>query len=156
MFELIYNFLNGAEMNEENNINSLLDRRITNSLNAETSEMFSEEVMKRIFLNLEFEKQDKKTFKFAGIISVSVITSMFIVAALISTLIGFGAGDETSAESESFIQNIYNLLSDVSSRIYAAVGLQGTTDSFLYLILISFIILIFFFADKIILGKRNQ
>ncbi len=156
MFELIFNFLNGAEMSKDNNIESLLDQRIKNSLNTETTEMFPDEVMKRIFLNLEFEKEDKKTFKFAGIISVSVIAVMFIIAATISTLIGFGNSDDAVTETDSFIQNIYNFLSNISSHLFSIIGFQGTADSFLYVILISFVVLIFFFADRIILGKRNQ
>jgi hypothetical protein len=156
MFELIYNFLNGAEMNEGNNIDSLLDRRIKDSLDSETSEMFSEEVMKRIYLNLEFQKEDKKTFRFAGIISVSVIAAMFVIAVFISTIAGFSSGDEKTSESGTFIQNIYNFFSDTFLRLFAAIGLQGTTDSLLYIILISFVILIFFFADKLIPGKKNQ
>lgn len=156
MFELIFNFLNGAEMNKENNIESILDQRIKNSLNTETSEMFPDEVMKRIFLNMEFEKEDKKTFKFAGIISALVVAVMFIFAASISTLIGVSSGEDTAAETDSFVQNIYNFLSNASSHLFSMIGIQGTSDSLLYIALISFVILIFFFADRIILGKRNQ
>lgn len=154
MFELNLNFLNGAEMSE-GNIEDFLNNKIRNSLHSETSDMFSEEVMKRIQLSLEFAKEDKKTLKFAGLISAAVVAVMFVLSYFIGLAILKSSG-ENESEGISILRNVFNYLSDFASKILSVIGLSGTGDSLLYLIIITFIILIFIAADKVFLGRRNQ
>jgi hypothetical protein len=153
MFELNLNFLNGAEMSE-GNIEDFLNKRIQGSLQTGTSDEFSDEVMKRIKLSLEFAKEDKKTFKFAGMISIAVIAVMSVLLYFIGSSIVISSGEEESS-GFVFLRNIYTYLSDFATEILSAVGISGTGDSLLYLIIVTFIVLLFIAADKLILGKRN-
>jgi hypothetical protein len=138
----------------EGNIEDFLNKRIQDSLHTGTSDEFSDEVMKRIKLSLEFAKEDKKTFKFAGMISIAVIAVMSILSYFIGSSIVISSGDEESS-GFGFLRNTYTYLSDFAAEILSAVGISGTGDSLLYLIIITFIVLLFIAADKLILGKRN-
>jgi hypothetical protein len=153
MFELNLNFLNGAKMNE-GNIEDFLNKRIQDSLHTGTSDEFSDEVMKRIKLSLEFAKEDKKTFKFAGMISIAVIAVMSVLSYFIGSSIVISSGDEESS-GFGILKSVYTYLSDFAAEILSAIGISGTGDSLLYLIIITFIIILFIAADKLILGKRN-
>jgi len=154
MFELINKSFKGNFMSpENNNLNQYLEGKIKNSLNIETSEMFTDELMKRIHLNLEFAKEDKKFSRFANFLMTGLGAAMFLFIALLGVYI-LEKPDDYSVQISSVFSSVYDFLYQISSRILSSLGLTVMGDNLLYIAIISVIILILLITDKYILQKR--
>jgi hypothetical protein len=154
MFELIFNLFNGDLMKKENNnSDNFLDEQVKASLFKATSDMFPDEVMKRIHLKIEFAREDRKFSRFAKSLIIGFSSSIFLFIALLGVYI-FEKPDENSVILSSVISSAYDFLNRISSQILSTVGFSGTGDNLLYLAVISLIILLLFLTEKLLIHKK--
>jgi hypothetical protein len=138
-------------MTEE--IDKYLESKISNSLLTQTSEKFTDKLMREIELSKEFERQDKKVN-----ISVRYIISGFIILILsfaftISYYFTGQLENENSAISNEY-GNIGNYINGFFSNFFSIFGITFTKEFFLYAIAVMVFIGIFSVADKKIFKRE--
>jgi hypothetical protein len=137
-------------MSEE--INKYIESKITKALNSETSDKFTDKLMREIELSREFERQDKKES-----ISVRFVISGFIILILsfaftISYYLTSQLDKENSA-IESQYGNVGNYIHGFFTKLFSMFGISFTNDYFLYAVAIMILFGIISVADKYIFKR---
>ena len=154
MFELIFNLFNFNGMNKENNnIDKLLETKIKEVLYSNTSDTFSDEVMKRVNISIEFAEEDKKTFRLAKSIVAGIVSSLMIFVSLLIFYF-IKNPEENNPDVNNTITSMYEYISQLSSKILSIFGISGTIESFLIFIIISAIIIFFLVMEKRFLNNK--
>jgi phosphoribosylformylglycinamidine (FGAM) synthase-like enzyme len=143
------------QMPENNkNIESFLDEKFRNSLKDNTSDDFTLELMKRVALQNEFVKEDKKTdkvvkFAIGGFIAVLA----FITFAIGMSLKTGNAKNETSYFNE-VIERISGVIENISVLTMENLGFTFNLQSALILLVVMVCVFIYSFADRTLLKKN--
>ena len=136
------------------NIESFLDEKFRNSLKDNTSDDFTLELMKRVALQNEFVKEDKKTdkvvkFAIGGFIAVLA----FITFAIGMSLKTGNAKNETSYFNE-VIERISGVIENISVLTMENLGFTFNLQSALILLVVMVCVFIYSFADRTLLKKN--
>ena len=136
------------------NIESFLDEKFRNSLKDNTSDDFTLELMKRVALQNEFVKEDKKTdkvVKFA--IGAFIVVLAFITFAIGMSLNTGSAKNETSYFNE-VIERISGVIENISVLTMENLGFTFNLQSALILLVVMVCVFIYSFADRTLLKKN--
>lgn len=141
-------------MNEENkNMDSFLDNKIKNSLLFQTSDEFSDELLKRINLENEFAIEDKKTMKIARFITGGVITFMVFIVLVLGIVLKTNENGKEISYLYITLDKFSGFIEFISMKTIDNLGFSVTPQSLIVFLLALVFILIFSFADKMIFRK---
>ena len=141
-------------MNQENkNIDELLDGKLKSGLFSFTSDAFSDEVMKRVNLSIEFAREDVKTYKLAKLVTAGISAFIFLFVSVILYYLSKNPG-ENNVEGYFSLNSVYEYISRISVKILGILGFTGSLESFLFLILLGVIIILFVISDRRLLKKN--
>lgn len=139
-------------MEKENIINSYIDTKIKNGLYSKTSNSFSEALLDKFRLELQFTSEDKKADNVFKVMFVTLITT---IVAITSVVIYSVYSGDTGAVSESpitsrFLETYYSLSFDLKE----VLSLPSELNLLLILPLIALIFIGFNVLDKKYLRKN--
>lgn len=141
------------EANQNKNFDSFLDDKIKQTLGTGTSDGFTFEMMKRVKLEMEFEKEDVKTYKMAKYIIGGFVFLLFAFVLMFSLSL---SGNEESKDA-GIVNGIIERFSDSieSISVFTATNLGFAFDfqTGVIFLLIMICVFLFSFADRIIFRK---
>jgi hypothetical protein len=139
--------------NQNRNLNSFLDDSIKQSLKFGTSDSFTLEMMKRIQIEKEFEKEDVKTYRMAKYIIGGFVSLMFAFVFMFSFLISSNGQSRDSGIVNGVIDKFTDSIESIS--IFTAKNLGFTFDfqTGIVIMLVMICVFLFSFADRMIFKK---
>lgn len=138
---------------DSRNIDSIIDEKLKHSLIHNTSDGFSDELVKRINLEKEFAMQDVKTSKIAKLILGGFISFLVFISVILGLLL---KSHETAGDTNiigSFINKFSGFVENFSTSTFFNLGFTFSQQSLIILLLVMVFIFIFSFADKILFRK---
>ncbi len=154
-FSGIFNGMTG----DGKNIDSFINDQIGNSLNAVPSQMFEEELLKRISIENEFRKQDVKTDKIAKSFVVSGIIA-FLVIVVLAGLILNKSGAESDSTMVNALDRFTSVIETVSFQLTSIMGFSIGSQSASILLVLLVSIFLYTAADRFVFrkstGKQNH
>lgn len=149
-FNSIFNPMNEGE---KRNFDSYLDKLMSKSLSETVSGEFTAELLKRIEIEKEFVREDKKTSR----IVTSVIGVFVVMLALITGAFSFAISRNETGKDAGFFNDLVDRFSgaveSVSIFISNNLGFALNSQTAIILVLIMVCVFLFSFADKIIFKK---
>jgi len=139
-------------MNETNNINEFLDNSMKSTMLEKTSDDFTAKLMLEIELAREFQKEDKKTFRFLNLVVIGIIGAIVSSGVILAVLLG-NQVEENNPATEGMLSTVYNFINGISYKLFSMVGLKLSGDAVIYVFAIGFVIVLFSVLDKIVLKR---
>ena len=138
-----------------NNIDSIIETRIKNSLSETTSERFSENVMKRIKLQEQFKKEDTVVFSYVRTTTAFILSAISIIIGI--AIFAFSKNDELADEQySSDITMIFSKIGEGIINILFSVGITPKPEIFIYLTILLLLIITITFGEKLIFAKKSR
>lgn len=139
--------------NQNKNFDSFLDDRIKQSLGYSTSDGFTFELMKRVQLEKEFQKEDVKTYRMAKYIIGGLVSLLISFVIMFSFII---SGNEDRKDA-GIVSGIIDRFSDTieSISVFTATNLGFAFDfqTGIIFLLVMICVFLFSFADRIIFKR---
>lgn len=135
------------------NIDSYLDEKISLSLISETSDDFIYEMMKRVEIEKEFAREDKKTDKTVKFVIGGLISAMILIAFGLPLLYGNSNADSSYGYYNMLIDQITGSIEYFSILMTDNLGIAINSKTLLVLLISGICIFLFSKADKLFLKK---
>lgn len=130
------------------------DEKIKNALSGSTSEHFTSNVMHKVFLEMQFAKEDreteKMTFKFIGAIAVSLVGFFITIGYLLTSGSESGATESATSFAEDFSITINRYLYEIQNL----TGFTFDIQTILFVLSFLLIALLYSASDRFIFKKR--
>lgn len=139
-------------MNDTNNINEFLDNSMKSTMLDKTSDDFTAKLMLEIELAREFQKEDKKTFRFLNLVVIGIIGAIVSSGVILAVLLG-NQVEENNPATEGMLSTMYNFINGISYKLFSMVGLKLSGDAVIYVFAIGFVIVLFSVVDKLVLKR---
>ncbi|MBK8983810.1 MAG: hypothetical protein IPM38_16200 [Ignavibacteria bacterium] len=148
-----YSIFNTMPDGNNKNIDSYLDDNISQSLKSETSDDFSFEMMKRVEIEKEFAKQDRKTDNVAKFVIGGLLAAMIILSVGIPLLFGVSDTDQSPGYFSMMTDNLTGAIEYFSILTTENLGIAFNLKTLSVIIISSVFIFLFSKADKLLLKK---
>ncbi len=135
------------------NLDSFLDDKIKYSLEDHTSQDFTFEMIKRVELAKEFEKEDVKTFKVAKFIIGGVVSLLAAFVVLFAFVLSSNEESKDAGIFNSLIDKFSNSIEAISIFTTENLGFAFDFQTGIIILLVMGCIFLFSFADRIIFKK---
>ena len=136
------------------NMELYFDEKIKNALNDSTSEHFTSNVMHKVFLEMQFAKEDKKTekmtFKFIGAISVIMVGFFIIIGYILTSGSDSPAIDSGTSFAEDFTITVNKYLYEFQSL----TGFTFDMQTIFFILSLLLVALLYSASDRFIFKKR--
>lgn len=139
--------------NQNRDLNSFLDDNIKRSLEHNTSDGFTFEMMKRVELEKEFEKEDVKTYRMAKYIIGGFVSLMIAFVLMFSFFISNNEESRDAGIVNSIIDKFSGSIEAISVFTATNLGFAFDFQTGIVLMLLMVFVFIFSFADRIIFRK---
>jgi hypothetical protein len=126
-------------MNNSSNIDDFITAKIKEHYSCKPSDEFSENLQKRLLEKLKFQKEEKKTGVFAGIILSGIIS----ITILLAVVLVLSHPTDEMAKSIPILNQLYFIFAKIT--YYSANILLLGESTFLYYFLLTVIGIVFFF-----------
>lgn len=140
----------------DKNIGSYLDNKISLSLKSETSDDFIYEMMKRVEIEKEFAREDKKTDKTVKIVIGGLIAAMILISIGLPLFFGIDSANESYGYSNLLIDQIAGSIEYFSMLITNNLGIAINSQTLLILLISGVCIFLFSKADKLLFKKSYK
>lgn len=150
-FSGIFNGMTG----ESKNIDSFINDQIGNSLNAVPSQMFEEELLKRISIENEFRKQDVKTDKIAKSFMLSGVLGFLLIVVLVGLILN-RSGAETDSAMVNLLDRFTTVIETVSFQLTSILGFSIGSQSATILLVLLVSMFLYTAADKFVFRRSAQ
>lgn len=141
------------DRNQNRDLDSFLDENIKQTLRNDTSEGFNYEMMKRIRLEKEFEKEDVKTQRIAKYIIGGFVSLMVAFVFMFSFFIGSNEGSKDAGIISRVIERFSDSIEAISIFTARNLGFDFDFQTGVILLLVMACVFLFSFADRIIFKK---
>lgn len=141
------------EGNQNRDFNSFLDENIKRSLELNTSDGFTFEMMKRVELEKEFEKEDVKTYRMAKYIIGGFVSLMIAFVLMFSLFINNNNESKDAGIVNSIIDKFSGSIEAISVFTATNLGFAFDIQTGVVLMLLMVFVFLFSFADRIIFRK---
>lgn len=141
------------EGNQNRDFNSFLDDNIKRSLELNTSDGFTFEMMKRVELEKEFEKEDVKTYRMAKYIIGGFVSLMIAFVLMFSLFISNNNESKDAGIVNSIIDKFSGSIEAISVFTATNLGFAFDIQTGVVLMLLMVFVFLFSFADRIIFRK---
>lgn len=135
------------------NMDSFLDENIRMSLKTNVSQDFTYELMKRVELEKEFNKEDMKTAKIVRYTIGSFIAIMVAFAVVIGFFLKVEQNGKEVSYFNSIIDKFSTFIETISIMATETLGFAFNFETGIVLLLVMVCVFLFSFADKIIFRK---
>lgn len=139
--------------NQNRDLNSFLDDNIKRSLELNTSDGFTFEMMKRVELEKEFEKEDVKTHRMAKYIIGGFISLMIAFVLMFSFFLSNNEESKDAGLVNNIIEKFSGSIEAISVFTATNLGFAFDFQTGVVLMLLMVFVFIFSFADRIIFRK---
>ncbi|HQY20260.1 MAG TPA: hypothetical protein PK294_00315 [Ignavibacteria bacterium] len=152
-----YSIFNPMPQGNNKNIDSYLDDSIRHSLRSETSEDFMYEMMKRVEIEKEFAREDRKTDKTVKFVIGGLVAVMILIAFGLPFFFGTSDADSSYGYYNIMIDQIAGSIEYFSIFMTDNLGIAVNSKTVLVLLISGLCIFLFSKADKLFLKKSlNQ
>ncbi|MFZ1323154.1 MAG: hypothetical protein WAT71_16465 [Ignavibacteria bacterium] len=148
-----YSIFNAMPEGNSKNIDSYLDEKISQSLRSETSDDFIYEMMKRVEIEKEFAREDKKTDTTVKFVIGGLIAAMIFIAFGLPLFFGSSNADSSYGYYNMLIDQIVGSIEYFSIFITDNLGIAINSKTVLVLLISGLCIFLFSKADKLFLKK---
>ncbi|MBS1518299.1 MAG: hypothetical protein JSS91_09465 [Bacteroidetes bacterium] len=138
------------------NIDSYLDDKISQTLKSNTSEDFMYEMMKRVAIEDEFAKEDRKTDKMAKFIIGGLLVIMAVLSLSLPLIFGSADKDNSPGFISVAVEKITGAIEYFSILAAENLGIAFNMKTFLVILISAVCIFIFSKADKMVLKKSYK
>jgi hypothetical protein len=138
---------------QNRNLNSFLDDSIKRSLEFSTSDGFTFEMMKRVQLEKEFEKEDVKTYRMAKYIIGGFVSLMFAFVLMFSFLISSNRDSKDAGIVNGMIDKFSDSIEAISVFTANNLGFAFDFQTGIVIMLVMICVFLFSFADRMIFKK---
>jgi hypothetical protein len=135
------------------NIDSFLDEKLEQNLQAHTSADFSYETMKRVALEKEFATEDVKTYRIAKFIMGSLIFLLTAFIVMFTFVLSRNDESESTSLFNGIIDRFSNMIESISVITTENLGFAFSFQTTIVILLVMVCVFLFSFADKIIFKK---
>lgn len=139
--------------NQNRNLNSFLDDSIKRSLEFSTSDGFTFEMLKRVQLEKEFEKEDVKTYRMAKYIIGGFVSLMFALVLMFSFLISSNGDSKDAGIVNGIIDKFSDSIEAISIFTANNLGFAFDFQTGIVIMLVMICVFLFSFADRMIFKK---
>lgn len=148
-----YSIFNQMPENSKN-IETYLDEKFRNSLKNNTSDDFTLELMKRVALQNEFVKEDKKTDKVVKFAIGGFIAVLAFVTIALGMVLKTGTESNEVSYFNIVIDKISGAIENLSVLTMENLGFTFNLQSALIILVVMACVFIYSFADKTLLKKN--
>jgi hypothetical protein len=142
------------EMSHGNkNIDSILDDKLKQSLQADTSPDFIHELMKRVELEKEFANEDVKTYRIAKYIIGSLISLLIAFVVVFAFVLNANEDRKDVSFFNGIIDKFSDIIQSISVITTETLGFAFDFQTGVIILLVMVCVFLFSFADKIIFKK---
>ncbi len=142
-----------ADGNQNRDLNSFLDDNIKQSLKLNVSDGFTFEMMKRVELEKEFEKEDVKTHRMAKYIIGGFVSLMVAFVLMFSMFLSSNEESRDAGFVNSIIDKFSDSIEAISVFTATNLGFAFDIQTGVVLMLLMVFVFLFSFADRIIFRK---
>jgi len=139
-------------MDNLSNINRFIDENIGKPMLEKASDDFTVKMMREIELVKEFQREDKRTFRFVNF-AIAGFTALIFAVGTVIIWISSNNIEEQGIDTESTGFALSQLINNLNAKIFGILGVSLTPEVLLYFIGIMFVIFIFSIADKFIFRR---
>lgn len=139
-------------MDNLTNIDRFIDENIGSPMFEKTSEDFTDKMIREIELAKEFQREDKRTFRFVNL-AIAGFAALILTAGAVIIWISSINIEEKGVDTEGTGFAISQFIGTLSDKLSGMLGVSFTPEVFLYFIGIMFVIFIFSIADRFIFRR---
>jgi hypothetical protein len=139
--------------NQNKNFDSFLDDKITNSLEDHTSQDFIIEMMKRVQLAEEFEKEDVKTSKIAKYVIGGFVSFLSVFIVLFTFVVNTNKDSNDVGYFNNMVDKFSDTIETISIFTTENLGFSFDFQTGLIILVVMACVFLFTVADRVIFKK---
>jgi hypothetical protein len=139
-------------MDNLSNIDRFIDENIGKPMFEKTSGDFTDKMIREIELAKEFQREDKRTFRFVNF-AIAGFAALILTVGAVIIWISSKNIDEQGIDTEGTGFAISQFIGNLNTKIFGIFGVSLTPEAILYFIGILVFVFIFSVADKFLFRR---